>query len=105
MAEDAEISKRRHEQQQLRRQLHEVFGPFDQFCEYVAGTTSAGSAGIMRHGVVQVKIPTPLPSSSRSTVPTTSSAPSSSSTPQQSTQQLLQACFIDYLISDITSVE
>ncbi|VDL78417.1 unnamed protein product [Nippostrongylus brasiliensis] len=55
MAEDAEISKRRHEQQQLRRQLHEVFGPFDQFCEYVAGTTSAGSAGIMRHGVVQVK--------------------------------------------------
>ncbi|PIO61956.1 hypothetical protein TELCIR_16505 [Teladorsagia circumcincta] len=54
MAEDPEISKRRHEQQQLRKQLHEVFGPFDQFCEYVAGTTSAGSSGIMRHGVVQV---------------------------------------------------
>ncbi|KAK5979460.1 hypothetical protein GCK32_002630 [Trichostrongylus colubriformis] len=89
MAEDPELSKRRHEQQQLRKQLHEVFGPFDQFCEYVAGTTSAGSSGIMRHGVVQIPT-TPLALSTRSTLPATSSATSSSTTTtQQSTQQLL----------------
>ncbi|KAK6024841.1 hypothetical protein OSTOST_09281, partial [Ostertagia ostertagi] len=90
MAEDPEISKRRHEQQQLRKQLHEVFGPFDQFCEYVAGTTSAGSSGIMRHGVVQLPT-TPLTPSARSTLPTTSSSASSSTAPQQSTQQLLMS--------------
>nr|CDJ94475.1 Dper\GL26297-PA [Haemonchus contortus] len=89
MAEDPELLKRRHEQQQLRKQLHEVFGPFDQFCEYVAGTTSAGSSGIMRHGVVQIPT-TPLTPSARSSMPATSSA-STSTTPQQSTQQLLQS--------------
>uniref|UniRef100_A0A0K0DG17 AF-4_C domain-containing protein n=1 Tax=Angiostrongylus cantonensis TaxID=6313 RepID=A0A0K0DG17_ANGCA len=53
MPEDPDLSKRRIEHQQLRKQLNEVFGPFEQFCEYVAGTASAGSSGIMRHGVVQ----------------------------------------------------
>ncbi|KJH41714.1 hypothetical protein DICVIV_12308 [Dictyocaulus viviparus] len=56
MPEDPDISKRRIEQQQLRKQLHEVFGPFEQFCEYVAGATNAGSSGIMRHGVVQISM-------------------------------------------------
>ncbi|VDM57699.1 unnamed protein product [Angiostrongylus costaricensis] len=53
MPEDPDLSRRRIEHQQLRKQLNEVFGPFEQFCEYVAGTASAGSSGIMRHGVVQ----------------------------------------------------
>ncbi|VDO83292.1 unnamed protein product [Heligmosomoides polygyrus] len=133
MAEDAETSRRRHEQQQLRKQLHgqfassasppflgvfatawlpsgcaahpvrllplafckenphpplEVFGPFDQFCEYVAGTTNAGSSGIMRHGVVQIPT-TPLVLPARSTTMPATSSSTNSSTPQQSTQQLL----------------
>ncbi|ETN68180.1 hypothetical protein NECAME_15976 [Necator americanus] len=87
MAEDPDLSRQRIEHQQLRRQLNEVFGPFEQFCEYVAGTNSAGSSGIMRHGVVQ--IPTTPVLSSRSALP--SSAPSTSSAAQQSTQQLLQS--------------
>ncbi|RCN41531.1 hypothetical protein ANCCAN_12519 [Ancylostoma caninum] len=56
MAEDPDLSRQRIEHQQLRKQLNEVFGPFEQFCEYVAGTNSAGSSGIMRHGVVQSPI-------------------------------------------------
>ncbi|KAL6727800.1 hypothetical protein Aduo_009644 [Ancylostoma duodenale] len=87
MAEDPDLSRQRIEHQQLRKQLNEVFGPFEQFCEYVAGTNSAGSSGIMRHGVVQ--IPTTPGLSSRSTLPT--SAPSNTPTTQQSTQQLLQS--------------
>uniref|UniRef100_A0A1I7XQ16 AF4/FMR2 family member lilli n=1 Tax=Heterorhabditis bacteriophora TaxID=37862 RepID=A0A1I7XQ16_HETBA len=86
MAEDPEGIRRRVDQQQLRRQLHEVFGPFDQFAEYVSGSGSSGPSAMMRHGVVQ--IPTTPVVSSRSRLPV---GGSSSPINQQSTQQLLQS--------------
>ncbi|KAE9417019.1 hypothetical protein Angca_000206 [Angiostrongylus cantonensis] len=88
MPEDPDLSKRRIEHQQLRKQLNEVFGPFEQFCEYVAGTASAGSSGIMRHGVVQIPT-TSGELSTHSVMPTSGQA--SVTTTQHSTQQLLQS--------------
>ncbi|KAJ1365528.1 hypothetical protein KIN20_025889 [Parelaphostrongylus tenuis] len=90
MSEDPDLSRRRIEHQQLRKQLNEVFGPFEQFCEYVAATTNAGSSGIMRHGVVQIPT-TSAVLSTQSVMPLASGQTPVTTNQHSSTQQLLQS--------------